>query len=308
MEFHFLGTGAGVPSTKRNVSSLVIRFLQRNGNLWMIDCGEGTQQQVLHSSVKLSKLEKIFITHLHGDHIFGLPGLLGSRSFQGGTTPLSIYGPKGIRSFIEQSLAISKTTLLYPIQIHELEDGIIYENEAFTVRCSLLDHVMPSFGFRIEEKSQSGELLVDKLKEKGVTPGPIYKKLKAKEKVQLPSGEWIDGIDFVGPDIEGRIVSILGDTKPCEAALQLAQSANVLIHEATFSKEHEDMAHQYGHSTAYDAAKVARDAKVKTLILNHISARYEGRSYILEEEAKDIFLNTYVAYDSYVHHLRHNNH
>ncbi|WP_216829193.1 ribonuclease Z [Alkalihalobacterium elongatum] len=307
MEFHFLGTGAGVPSTKRNVSSLVIRFLQRNGILWMVDCGEGTQQQILRSSLKLSRLEKIFITHLHGDHIFGLPGLLGSRSFQGGKTSLTIYGPKGIKRFIEQSLSISNTTLLYPLNIQELEEGVVFEEEDFIVRCLYLDHVMTTFGFRIEEKSQSGELLVEKLQKKGITPGPIYKRIKAKERVQLNTGEWIDGADYVGPDINGRIVAVLGDTKPCEASVTLASSANILIHEATFSKENEEMAHQYGHSTAYDAAKVASTAKVKTLILNHISARYEGQSNILEEEARQIFSNTYIAYDTYIHTLYRSN-
>ncbi|MEB1806781.1 MAG: ribonuclease Z [Bacillaceae bacterium] len=303
MEFHFLGTGAGVPSTKRNVSSLAIRFLQCNGSVWMVDCGEGTQQQILRSSIKLSKLEKIFITHLHGDHIFGLPGLLGSRSFQGGITPLTIYGPKGIKAFIEQCLSLSNTTLLYPLSVVELEEGIIFEDKDYSVQCLLLDHVMPSFGFRIEEKAQSGELLVDKLKEKGITPGPLYKKVKAKEKIQLSTEEWIDGAEFVGPEIPGRIVTILGDTKPCEAAVKLAVNADVLIHEATFSIENQEMAHQYGHSTAYDAAKIARNAKVKTLILNHISARYEGKSHLLETEACEVFPNTYIAHDSYIHTL-----
>ncbi|WP_078428457.1 ribonuclease Z [Alkalihalobacterium alkalinitrilicum] len=301
MEFHFLGTGAGVPSTKRNVSSLAIRFLQKNGSVWMVDCGEGTQQQILRSSLKLSKLEKIFITHLHGDHIFGLPGLLGSRSFQGGKTPLTIYGPKGIKTFIEQCLSISKTTLLYPLHIHEIKEGLIFEDEMFIVHCLLLDHVMPSFGFRIEEKSQSGELLVHRLKEKGIEAGPIYKNIKAKEKVQLPSGEWISGADYVGPDIKGRVVTIVGDTKPCEKVVHLAKSANILIHEATFSKINEALAHQYGHSTASDAAQIARAAKVELLILNHISARYEGKVHILEEEAREIFPNSMIACDFFVH-------
>ena len=155
MEIYFLGTGAGVPSSKRNVSSLVIRFLQQKGRVWMFDCGEATQHKILPSPIKLSKLDKIFITHLHGDHIFGLPGLLGSRSFQGGSSPLTIFGPKGIYEYIHTSLRLSNTHLVYELHIIEVSEGVIIDNDELSVEVIQLDHVMPCYGYRIKEKEKN---------------------------------------------------------------------------------------------------------------------------------------------------------
>jgi len=147
MDLYFLGTGAGVPSKQRNVSSIALQLLQERGSTWLFDCGESTQHQILHTNIRPRRLEKIFITHLHGDHIFGLPGLLGSRSFQGGDTPLTVYGPKGIQAYLETSLSVSGTKLAYDLQIIEVEEGTIYEDNHLTVSCFALEHGMPSFGY-----------------------------------------------------------------------------------------------------------------------------------------------------------------
>ncbi|MEI4618948.1 ribonuclease Z [Bacillus pfraonensis] len=299
MEFVFLGTGAGVPSKGRNVSAIALQLLEERGETWLFDCGEATQHQILHTSVRPRRIEKIFITHLHGDHIFGLPGLLGSRSFQGGTTPLTIYGPKGIKQFIEVALSVSTTHVKYPLEIVEItEEGIVFEDKQFSVEMKRLSHGIECFGYRIVEKDIQGHLLVEKLLEEGVKPGPIFKRLKDGETVELDDGRVLHGKDFIGPPQKGRIITILGDTRYCEASRQLAQDADVLVHEATFAAEDEGQAHDYFHSTTEQAARIAVQANVKRLILTHISSRYQGDTYKeLLKEAQTLFANTEIAMD-----------
>ncbi|WAA10484.1 ribonuclease Z [Fervidibacillus albus] len=303
MELTFLGTGAGMPAKHRNVTSIAIKHLY-DGSVWLFDCGEATQHQILHTSIKPRKIDKIFITHLHGDHIFGLPGLLGSRSFLEGTEPLHVYGPDGIRDFIETSLKISGTHLKYDLHIHEIDEGIVYEDDRLLICAKKLDHAILSFGYRVVEKDKPGPLLVEKLKREGIMPGPIYKQLKNGETVQLEDGRTISGFDYVGSSKKGRILTVLGDTRFCESSINLAKDADILVHEATFDKRSEEIAHQYFHSTTVQAAKVAFQAGVKKLFITHISSRYEKKDWpILEQEAKEIFPDTEIAYDLKVVHL-----
>ncbi|MGQ3377209.1 ribonuclease Z [Priestia endophytica] len=298
MDLLFLGTGAGVPAKHRNVTSLALNLLGERGVTWLFDCGEATQHQVLHTSIRPRRIEKIFITHLHGDHIFGLPGFLGSRSFQGGETPLTIYGPKGIKEFVDISMRVSETHLRYPIHFVEVEDGIIFEDEQFVVEARLLEHGVSSYGYRIIEKDTKGTLLVEKLREIGIKPGPIYRDIKEKEEVVLEDGCVLKSADYIGPSKKGRIVTILGDTRPCTNALKLAKGADVLVHEATFSEEDDRLAHEYYHSTSFGAAETAKKAGVKKLILTHISSRYhKEEALVLLEEAKKTFENTEMAFD-----------
>nr|WP_220127479.1 ribonuclease Z [Anoxybacillus ayderensis] len=300
VELLFLGTGSGVPSKGRNVSAIALQLLEERGATWLFDCGEATQHQILHTSIRPRRIERIFITHLHGDHIFGLPGLLGSRSFQGGETPLFVYGPTGIRSFVDTALAVSGTRLKYDLHIHEFTDteGVVFEDEQFIVTAKLLDHGLPSYGFRIVEKDLPGTLLVDQLRALGVRPGPIYQQIKRGELVTLDDGTVIDGRNFVAPPKKGRIVAIIGDTRYCEASVELAKQADVLVHEATFRAKEAHLAHDYYHSTTLQAAEVAKRAEVKQLILTHISSRYQGEMCDeLVEEAKTIFPNVSLAFD-----------
>lgn len=298
VELLFLGTGSGVPSKGRNVSAIALQLLEERGATWLFDCGEATQHQILHTSIRPRRIERIFITHLHGDHIFGLPGLLGSRSFQGGETPLFVYGPAGIRSFIETALTVSGTRLKYDLYIEEFTEGIIFEDEQFVVIAKLLDHGLPSYGFRIVEKDLPGTLLVDRLLALGVRPGPIYQKIKRGETVVLEDGTVIDGREFVAQPKKGRIVAIMGDTRYCEASVELAEGVDVLVHEATFSANEAHLARDYYHSTTVQAAEVAKRAGAKQLILTHISSRYQGEMCNqLLEETKTIFPNVAMASD-----------
>ena len=299
MELEFLGTGAGVPSKQRNVTSIALKMLDEINAVWLFDCGEGTQQQILETTVRPRKIEKIFITHLHGDHIFGLPGLLSSRSFQGGESTLTIYGPKGIEEYVRTSLRLSESHLKYPLIFVEItETGVLVEEPKFTVYCEELDHRIKCYGYRVVEKEFQGELQVEKLKEMKIPSGPIYKKIKDGETVTLDDGRVIDGREFIGEAKPGRIITILGDTRVHPNSEKLAENADVLVHESTFNAEEGRMARSYYHSTTAQAATIAKNAGVKQLLLTHISARYLGKAaHDLQLEAQAIFRNSKVVRD-----------
>lgn len=274
MQLLFLGTGAGMPSKQRNTTSTVLKLLEERGSFWMFDCGEATQHQILHTTLKPRKLEKLFITHLHGDHIYGLPGLLGSRSFLGGLEPLTIYGPTGLKNWIEVTLAISNTHVKYPLSIIEIEEGIIFEDEQFIVEAKLLEHVMPCFGYTVKQKDLAPELFIEKTDALGVPRGPLLKQLKEGQNVVLPNGIIVKSKDVTGEPREGFKVTILGDTKYCENSIWLSENADVVVHEGTFDIDTAELARLYGHSTIVDAAEVCQKANAKHLIVNHISARF----------------------------------
>ena len=299
MELQFLGTGAGVPAKMRNVSSIALKLLDERNEIWLFDCGEATQQQILNTTIRPGKIKKIFITHLHGDHIFGLPGLLTSRSFQGGEDELTVYGPKGIKRFIDVSIAASYSKLGYPLIVVEFEeDGVLFEDKQFKVEAMKLEHGIPSYGFRMTEADQIGELKADELKALGVPFGPVFGRLKRGEVVTLEDGRVIDGKDYVSEDIKGRVVVICGDTRFTQKSIALAQNANVLVHEATYEADKEKTARQHFHSTSKQAATVALEANVQQLYLTHISARYLGHQVSqLEQEARKVFPQTKVVKD-----------
>lgn len=299
MKLYFLGTGAGSPSIGRNVSAVLLDLLQERGTLWLFDCGEATQHQMLKSPYAPRKLEKVFISHLHGDHLFGLPGLLGSRSMQGADTPLTVYGPPGLRQYIEVSLNVSYSHLIYPLEIIEIEQaGTLFDDGIFRVECRHLHHVVPSLGFRISEHNPPGSLDVDALTAAGIPPGPLYARLKRGETVTLPDNRQINGNDYLLPAKPGRIVSIMGDTAYSPASIELARGADVLVHEGTFAEDARQSAEQYGHSCIVDAATIAAQAQVRQLIMTHISARYRAESLpALLAEAQTVFPNTIIAAD-----------
>lgn len=300
MELIFLGTGAGLPSKERNVSAIALKLLQETNNIWLFDCGEATQHQILHTSIKPRKINNIFITHMHGDHIFGLPGFLSSRSFQGGTDLLTIYGPSGIKKYVEACLQYSETHLTYPLSIVEIEEGKLFEDERFIVTCKKLEHGIPSYGFQVQEKDRLGELQVEKLKQIGIQPGPVYQQIKDNDQIILTDGKVIYRKDFLGPNKPGKKITILGDTRSTSGNKSFVANSDILVHEATFSREQESMAYNYFHSTTVQAATLAREAAVKKLVLTHISSRFQQDDYpTLLAEAKAIFTNTELAKDFY---------
>jgi len=299
MEIQFLGTGAGMPTKMRNTSAIVLNLRAEGEGYWLFDCGEATQHQLQYTSIKPGKIDRVFITHLHGDHLFGLPGFLSSRSFLGGDTPLTIYGPKGIRQWIHETLRLTETHLTYPLFVKEIEkEGKLDTVGDFTIYTKKLDHVIDSFGFRIEQKEQLGALLPEKVLAAGVPKGPLFRELKEGRDIVLEDGTIVYSKDVTAAPERGFIVAICGDTRMTPASIDLAKSADILVHEATFEEGTEDLAKTYGHSTIQEAAIVAKKANVQYLIATHISARFQREDLPkLRSSGQKIFSPLYIAHD-----------
>jgi ribonuclease Z len=304
VQITFLGTSSGVPTKSRNVSSVALRLPQR-AELWLFDCGEGTQHQILRSELKISQLSRIFVTHMHGDHIFGLMGLLASCGLAGNVDKIDIYGPPGLNEYLQAASRYSHTHFSYPSKLHTVQPGVIYEDEEFTVTCGLLHHRITAFGYRVAEKDRTGRFDIDKARSLEIPSGPIYGKLKRGETVTLEDGRVINGSELCGPIEIGRKIAYCTDTVYCDGAVQLAIDADVLIHEATFAHQDSDMAFQRLHSTTTMAAQTAYGAGVHKLIMTHFSPRYApGNSIELKDllkEARAIFPKTIMAHDFMVY-------
>ncbi|NDJ57001.1 ribonuclease Z [Enterobacteriaceae bacterium 4M9] len=298
MTLNFLGTSAGVPTRNRNVSALILNPGLGSGGLWLFDCGEATQHQMLATAFNPGKVEKIFITHLHGDHIFGLPGLLCSRSMAGSELPLALYGPKGLREFVETTLRLSGSWTTYPLEIIEIEAGLLFDDGQFRVHAGPLLHPVECYGFRIEQHDIPGALDAARLISAGIRPGPLFQRLKNGETVTLDDGRQIDGRDYLGRATPGKTLGIFGDTAPTSAALLLAKNVDVLVHEATLEATMAEKANSRGHSTSQQTAELAREAGVRRLIITHLSSRYgEQGAAALLAECQAVFANTQLAED-----------
>ncbi|WNC61269.1 ribonuclease Z [Thermosynechococcus sp. QS41] len=300
MEITFLGTSSGVPTRTRNVSSVALRLPQRK-EIWLFDCGEATQHQLLRSDLRTSQIRRIFITHMHGDHIFGLMGLLASCGLAGTVSQIDVYGPPTLDRYIASCLRWSVMRLPYKLQVHTVEPGEVFSDGEFTVTCRLLHHRVPAFGYRVTESDRPGRFHVEKAQALGIPFGPLYGQLKQGKTITLADGRTFDGRDFCDPPQRGRSMVYCTDTVFCESAVELAQQADVLIHEATFSHQEADLAFARLHSTSTMAAQVATFAQVKLLFLTHFSARYApGNPVQVEDllaEAQAIFPNTRLARD-----------
>lgn len=282
------------------MSSVALRLPQW-AEVWLLDCGEGTQHQLLRSDLKISQIRRIFITHMHGDHIFGLMGLLASCGLAGNVSRIDIYGPPGLDKYLDACKRYSQTHFSYPIRVHTSEPGVLFEDDEFIVSCGLLQHRVTAYGYRIVEKDRPGQFDAAKAAALGIPSGPLYGKLKRGEQIVLPDGRHINGADFCAPPEPGRKIAYCTDTIYCDGAVNLAQQADVVIHESTFAHQDADMAYQRLHSTSTMAAQVALAASAKLLLLTHFSPRYApGNNLQVEhllEEARCIFPNTELAYD-----------
>ena len=305
MQVTFLGTSSGVPTRGRNVSAVALRLPQRS-ELWLFDCGEGTQHQFLRSELRVSQLRRIFITHMHGDHVFGLPGLLASLGLAGTCNGIDLYGPDPLRDYLEGVLRTSSTRIGYPLRSHRVKDAaasgaVLLDDDDITVRCTKLIHRVPAYAYRVDQKPRAGRFDVEQARALGIPPGPIYAELKAGREVVLDDGRIINGASLCGPERPGCSVVYCTDTVFSEAAVELAQGADLLIHESTFSHAEAEMAFARQHSTSTMAAQTALAAGVKQLMLTHLSPRYVPGNPVtpddLLNEARAIFPNTELAKD-----------
>lgn len=293
MEIIFLGTSSAVHSKERNQVSIAVKAF---GEVMLFDCGEGTQRQMLHTKVSPMKVSKIFITHFHGDHILGLPGLIQSLGLHGRENKLTIYGPRGLNQVKNAILNFGYCKIEYPIEFIEIETGIVEETDEYIIRCQSVRHNVPSLAYSIEEKKKP-RFLREKAIELGVPVGPAFGKLHNGEEVEI-DGKIIKPEQVLGEPRKGIKLTYSGDTVPCEEMIEFAKESTLLIHESTFTSEEAQNAIDHGHSTASDAGYVARQSNSKRLILTHISTRYgESYSKILLKEAKEVFENTQIAYD-----------
>ena len=293
MEIIFLGTSSAVHSKDRNHPSIAIKAF---GEIFLFDCGEATQRQLLYTNVSPMKISKIFITHYHGDHILGLPGLLQSMSLNGRETKLTIYGPKGLNKIKDAIYSLGYCAIEYPVEFVEIDSGIIIDNETYFIEAHRVKHNVPALAYSIEEKKKP-RFLREKAIELGVPVGPAFGKLHNGEEVEI-NGKIIKPEQVLGEPRKGTKVTYSGDTRPCEEMIMLARDSTLLIHESTFIQKQKLNAEEYGHSTSVDAAYIAKDSNSKELILTHISTRY-GDDYadIMLKEAQEIFENTKLAKD-----------
>lgn len=294
MELIFLGTSSAIPTNHRNHSSIALKGF---GEIILFDCGEGTQRQMTRARLSPMKINKIFLTHFHGDHILGVPGIIQSMAFRGRTEPLNIYGPPGLSEFVKYIKNFGYFALSFDIVENIISNGIVVDEEEYSVMCCKTEHSVTNFAYSINEK-RSPKFLKENAIKLGVKPGPDFGKLQ--NGIPVKVGEKIIKPDQVlGEKRNGRKIVYSGDTRPCDKMIKFSANANILIHESTFNDSHEDKSYETGHSTASMAAEIAKKANVTKLILTHISTRYKDNRTI-EKEARKIFENSTVAEDMMV--------
>ncbi len=282
----FAGTAGSVPSARRGLPALLIRY---GAERILIDCGEGTQRQLVRS-VGLADLTDVFITHLHADHWLGLPGMLKSFDLRDRDRPLTVHGPPGLAALMEVMRRQVFGRLGYPLTIVELAPGEPVRRDALQIHPFAVRHRGPAYGYALVEDARPGRFDVGLATRLGVRPGPDFGRLQHGETVGRVHPDQV-----VGPPRNGRKIVVSGDTGPTEAVALVAHQADLLVHEATFGEDERDRARQTGHSTARQAATVARDAEVRLLALTHLSSRYAGPE--LRDEARSVFPATIVARD-----------
>ena len=288
MQLTFLGTGAGKPTRERNVSALGLQFEQESG-WYLFDCGEATQHQLMRSSLSLGKLSTVFITHLHGDHIYGLPGLLASKTLNKALRPLTLYGPVGIRDFIGCTTGSAYAELAYPLEIVEYAPFDILEFGRFRVTVLPLVHSIASHAFYIEEHDSAGRLDDAALRAAGLEPSPLYGELKRGRTV-MHAGRTFEPDDFLRDPQCGRRIIIAGDNADPEVLGEALDGLDLLVHESTYTQPVFDaLETKHQHTTAAALGAAAQAHGVKNLIATHISARYGGSgTHSIEEMYAEI--------------------
>jgi ribonuclease Z len=291
LDLVFLGTSASAPTAARGTAATLIR---RGGDRLLVDCGEGTQRQLLRSDVGLVDLEHVFLTHLHADHVLGLPGMLKTFGLRGRDVPITVYGPRGTRALLG-ALGVVVGRVAYPLQVVELGPGESVGLEDYRIETFAVAHGTTAVGYALREDERPGRFDVSAAEALGVPSGPLRGALQRGEAVTLPDGRVVRPADVLGAPRRGRTVVITGDTAAAASVVEAAAGADVLVHEATFLAEERARAKETGHSTAAEAALVAREAEVGLLALTHLSARYPPSD--VADEARQLFPRTVVPRD-----------
>jgi len=294
----FLGTGGSVPSSFRNLPSVLVR---RGPELLLFDCGEGTQKQFMEAKPGTNRKMRIFISHLHGDHLFGLPGMMHSLSFMGRTKELEIIGPKGTVQFVRSINRVVKLYPRFPILVRDVSAGRVVNESEYEVRAVWAKHSVPCLAYSFTEKPKSGKFDPAKARKLGIPEGPLWKRLQTSQAITF-QGKKIASRLVVGPSRRGVKVTYAVDTRPCRAVTQLAKESDLLIHDSCFDESIADKARNYGHSTATEAASVARKSKARRLALFHISVMYEDPKPLLTQ-ARRIFRNSIICKDMETIHI-----
>jgi len=290
----FLGTAGSIPTLQRSLPAIAV---QRKGELILFDCGEGAQRQMIKAGISFHRKTKVFITHMHGDHVLGLPGLFQTMSLLDRERKLEVYGPPGIKAFVEATQQIVQFTRTFPIEVFEIENAhVICDEKEYEVHAIWVDHVIPSLAYALTEKTRPGKFHPKKAMALGVPEGPLWSKLQHGSAVELPNGRVVNPKEVLGPPRPGRKIVYTGDTRFVKNLAEFAENADLLIHDATFDDELWEKAREDGHSTPSQAAQTAKKAEAKRLVLTHISARYKDSSLLLEQ-AKKVFPCVDVAED-----------
>lgn len=287
----FLGTSGSTPTARRSAAATLVR---RGGERLLVDCGEGTQRQLLRSDIGLVELEEVFLTHYHADHYLGLPGMLKTFALRGRDLPLTLYGPSGLRELLS-TLARVFGRLSFPLETVELEPGDVLARSEYRIEAFAVHHGLPAVGYAFVEEERPGRFDVAQAERLGVPDGPLRGALQRGEEVTLEDGTSVRPEQVVGERRPGRKLALAGDTAPAASVVEASRGADLLVHEATFCAEERARARETLHSTAGEAALAAREAGVQLLALTHLSSRYAGPD--VEEEARQIFPASIVPRD-----------
>ena len=291
----FLGTAASRPTVGRNAAALAV---QREGDLMLFDCGEGTQRQMMRYATGFG-VDAIFVTHMHADHFLGITGLLRTLGLQGREEPLELFGPPGSRATLDVMVRLGSERIPFPCPIRELAPGDAVQRGGYRIAAFGVDHGVRAVGYALVEDDRLGRFDVERARELGVPEGPLFGRLHRGEAVQV-DGRVVQPADVVGPRRPGRRVVYTGDTRSCADAREAARAADLLVHDCTFGEEEAERARETYHATAAGAARTALEAGVRRLLLTHVSARYADDPRPLEEEAAAVYPGARVAHDGLV--------
>jgi ribonuclease Z len=289
----FLGTGASCPTVDRNVAGLAV---QREGEMILFDCGEGSQRQMMRYGVGFSFTE-VFFTHYHADHMLGITGLLRTMGLQDRTAPVVLYGPRGAQRVLGAAVMLGIERNRFPIEIVEIRPGDRLTRPEYDILAFETEHRADTVGYTLVEHTRLGRFNPERARELGIPEGPLWGRLHKGESVLLEDGRIVTPADLVGEPRAGRALVYSGDTRPTLSVIQAARGADLLVHEATFGGDEAERAKETGHSTAAEAARVAHDAGVRRLVLTHISPRYNRDATELLAEARAVFPETTIARD-----------